>query len=106
MDELVRVRFTEDKKAAFIGDKQYISFERLAEIRRDQAKEMKLLNDQVSKLLSKNAAYKALLKEKGAYVVEIDPLYFKADILSKKLLDSEIRMVGSMMSDGKLHVVL
>lgn len=63
MDELVRVRFTEDKKAAFIGDKQYISFERLAEIRRDQAKEMKLLNDQVSKLLSENAAYKALLKE-------------------------------------------
>ena len=52
MDELVRVRFTEDKKAAFIGDKQYISFERLAEIKKDQAKEMKLLNDQVSKLLS------------------------------------------------------
>ena len=63
MDELVRVRFTEDKKAAFIGDKQYISFERLAEIKKDQAKEMKLLNDQVSKLLSENAAYKALLKE-------------------------------------------
>lgn len=55
MDKLVRVRFTEDKKAAFIGDKQYISFERLAEI--------KLLNRQVSKLLSENAAYKALLKE-------------------------------------------
>lgn len=47
-----------------------------------------------------------VIEEKGAYVVEIDPLYFKADILSKKLLDSEIRMVGSMMSDGKLHVVL
>ena len=41
MDKMVRVRFTEDKKAAFIGDKQYISFERLAEIRRDQAKEIK-----------------------------------------------------------------
>lgn len=63
MDKLVRVRFTEDKKAAFIGDKQYISFERLAEIKEDQAKEMKLLNSQVSKLLSENAAYKALLKE-------------------------------------------
>lgn len=63
MDKLVRVRFTEDKKAAFIGDKQYISFERLTEIKEDQAKEMKLLNSQVSKLLSENAAYKALLKE-------------------------------------------
>lgn len=63
MDEMVRVRFTEDKKAAFIGDKQYISFERLAEIRKDQAKEMKLLNKQVSKLISENNAYKVLLKE-------------------------------------------
>lgn len=47
-----------------------------------------------------------VIEEKGAHVVEIDPLYFKADILSQKLLDSEIRMVGRMMSDGKLHVVL
>ena len=61
MDEMVRVSFTEDKKAAFIGDKQYISFERLAEIRKDQAKEMKLLNKQVSKLISENNAYKVLL---------------------------------------------
>ena len=47
-----------------------------------------------------------VIEEKGEHAIAIDPLYFKADILSKKLLDSEIRMVGSMMSDGKLHVVL
>ncbi len=47
-----------------------------------------------------------VIEEKGAHAIAIDPLYFKADILSQKLLDSEIRMVGSMMSDGKLHVVL
>ena len=47
-----------------------------------------------------------VIEEKGAHAVVIDPLYFKADLLSQKLLDSEIRMVGSMMSDGKLHVVL
>lgn len=47
-----------------------------------------------------------VIEEKGAHAIVIDPLYFKADILSQKLLDSEIRMVGSMMSDGKLHVVL
>ena len=47
-----------------------------------------------------------VIEEKGAHAIAIDQLYFKADILSQKLLDSEIRMVGSMMSDGKLHVVL
>lgn len=47
-----------------------------------------------------------VIEEKGAHAITIDPLYFKADILSQKLFDSEIRMVGSMMSDGKLHVVL
>lgn len=47
-----------------------------------------------------------VIEEKGAHVVEIDPLFVKADLLSKKLLDSKIRMVGTIMSDGKLHVVL
>lgn len=47
-----------------------------------------------------------VIEEKGARAIAIDPLYFKADILSQKLLDSEIRMVSSMVSDGKLHVVL
>lgn len=47
-----------------------------------------------------------VIEEKGAHAVVIDPLFFKADILSQKLLDSEICAVGSMMSDGKLHVVL
>ena len=47
-----------------------------------------------------------VIEEKGRYVTEINPEYLKANILSQKLLDSEIRMVGSMMSDGKLHVVL
>lgn len=47
-----------------------------------------------------------VIEEKGAHAIAIDPLYFKADILSQKLLDSEIRMVSSMISDGKLHVVL
>lgn len=47
-----------------------------------------------------------VIEEKGAHVVEIDPLYLKTDILSQKLLNSEIHMVGSTMSDGKLHVVL
>lgn len=47
-----------------------------------------------------------VIEEKGVRVIAIYPLYFKADILSQKLLDSEIRTVGSMMSDGKLHVVL
>ena len=47
-----------------------------------------------------------VIEEKGAHVVEIDPLFVKADLQSKKLLDSKIKMIGSMMSDGKLHVVL
>lgn len=47
-----------------------------------------------------------VIEEKGAHAIVIDPLYFKADILSQKLLDSEIRAVGNTMSDGKLHVVL
>lgn len=34
-----------------------------------------------------------VIEEKGAHAIAIDPLYFKADILSQKLLDSEIRMV-------------
>lgn len=47
-----------------------------------------------------------VIEEKGVRAIAIDPLYFKADILSQKLLNSEIRTVGSMMSDGKIHVVL
>lgn len=47
-----------------------------------------------------------VIEEKGAHVVEIDPLFVKADLLSKKLLDSKIKAVGTLMSDGKLHVVL
>lgn len=45
-----------------------------------------------------------VIEEKGAHAVVIDPLFFKADILSQKLLDSEIRAVGSI--NGKLHIVL
>lgn len=47
-----------------------------------------------------------VIEEKGAHAVEIDPLFVKADLLSKKLLDSKIKMVGTLMSDGKLHVIL
>lgn len=45
-----------------------------------------------------------VIEEKGVRTIAIDPLYFKADILSQKLLDSEIRMVGSI--NGKLHIVM
>lgn len=45
-----------------------------------------------------------VIEEKGAHAVVIDPLYFKADLLSQKLLDSKIRAVGSI--NGKLHIVL
>ena len=45
-----------------------------------------------------------VIEEKGAHAVVIDPLFFKADILSQKLLDSEIRAVGSI--NGKLHIVM
>lgn len=45
-----------------------------------------------------------VIEEKGAHAVVIDPLYFKADLLSQKLLDSKIRAVGSM--NGKLHIVM
>ena len=47
-----------------------------------------------------------VIEEKHAHAVVIDPLYFKADLLSQKLLDSKIKTVGTLMSDGKLHVVL
>ena len=47
-----------------------------------------------------------VIEEKGAHAIAIDPLYFKADILSQKLLNSKIRMVGTTMSDVKLHVIL
>lgn len=47
-----------------------------------------------------------VIEEKGTYVAEIDPEYLKTDILSQKLLNSKIRMVGTTMSDIKLHVVL
>ena len=47
-----------------------------------------------------------VIEEKGAHVVEIDPLFVKVDLSSKKLLDSTIKMIGSLMSDGKLHGVL
>ena len=47
-----------------------------------------------------------VIEEKGKNVTEINPAYLKTDILSKKLLDSKIKMVGTLMSDGKLHVVL
>lgn len=45
-----------------------------------------------------------VIEEKGAHAVVIDPLFFKADTLSQKLLDSEIRAVGSI--NGKLHIVM
>ena len=47
-----------------------------------------------------------VIEEKNKNVVEIDPGYLKTDILSQQLLDSEIRMVGAIMNDRKLHVVL
>lgn len=47
-----------------------------------------------------------VIEEKDRYVTEINPEYLKTDILSQKLLNSKIRMVGTIMSDGKLHVVL
>ena len=47
-----------------------------------------------------------VIEEKGRHVTEINPEYLKTDILSQKLLNSKIRMVGTIMSDGKLHVVL
>ncbi len=47
-----------------------------------------------------------VIEEKGEHVVEIDPLFAKADLLSQKLLDSKIKIVGTLMSDGKLHVIL
>lgn len=47
-----------------------------------------------------------VIEEKGKHVTEINPEYLKTDILSQKLLNSKIRMVGTIMSDGKLHVVL
>lgn len=47
-----------------------------------------------------------VIEEKGKHVIEINPEYLKTDILSQKLLNSKIRMVGTIMSDGKLHVVL
>ena len=45
-----------------------------------------------------------VIEEKGAHAVVIDPLYFKADLLSQKLLDSKIRVVGSI--NGKLHIAM
>lgn len=47
-----------------------------------------------------------VIEEKGRHVTEINPEYLKTDILSQKLLNSKIRMVGTIMNDGKLHVVL
>lgn len=53
-----------DKDHLYYGGVQYISLQRLLELEDDKHKEIKILQDDVSRLEEENEAYKILLKTK------------------------------------------
>lgn len=59
-----KVRFDESKNHVWIDSKQFISLERFIELKNDTLVELKLLQEEVSRLRGENEAYKVLLKDK------------------------------------------
>lgn len=62
MEEMVKVRFHEDGEHLWIGAKQFVSLNRFLEVKKDQNKETKLLQEEVERLTKENDALKVLLK--------------------------------------------
>ena len=63
-DVTKKVNFMDDGQHCWIDGRQWISLERLYEIRSDNAKEMELLIKKVEELTEENKALKVLLKDK------------------------------------------
>ena len=63
MEEILRRIKISDKDHVYIGGDQYVSFNRMCEIRADLNKEAQMLNRQLKELTDENNALKVLLKE-------------------------------------------
>ena len=63
-DVTKKVNFMDDGQHCWIDGRQWISLERLYEIRSDNAKEIGLLIKSVEELTEENKALKVLLKDK------------------------------------------
>ena len=61
MEQTVKVRFHEDGEHLWIGSKQFVSLNRFLEVKKDQNKETKLLQEEVERLTKENDALKVLL---------------------------------------------
>lgn len=61
MEQTVKVRFHEDGEHLWIGGKQFVSLNRFLEVKKDQNKETKLLQEEVERLTKENDALKVLL---------------------------------------------
>lgn len=53
-----------DKDHIYVEGKQYVSLQRMSEIKRGQMEEMDMLSTKVDELTQENTAYKILLKDK------------------------------------------
>lgn len=63
-EQLEYVRYDEDKSHCWINGSQWISLNRLYQIRKDCNEETALLSKEVKRLTAENEAYKVLLKDK------------------------------------------
>ena len=63
MEEILERIKIADKDHVYIGGDQYVSFNRMCEIRADLNKEAQMLNKQLKELTDENNALKVLLKE-------------------------------------------
>lgn len=63
MEEILKRIKIADKDHVYIGGDQYVSFNRMCEIRADLNKEARMLNKQIKELIEENNALKVLLKE-------------------------------------------
>ena len=63
-EEIKRVNFMDDGQHCWIDGKQWISLDRLYEIKHDNVKETRLLIKKVEELTEENKALKVLLKDK------------------------------------------
>ena len=61
MEQTVKVRFHEDGDHLWIGAKQFISLNRFLEVKKDQNKETKLLQEEVERLTKENVALRVLV---------------------------------------------
>lgn len=62
--KMERVEYTNDEQHLYINGKQWVSLERLTQIRNEINAEVMLLGVKVKRLTEENEAYKVLLRDK------------------------------------------